>query len=114
MNAPDKDWEKIMEFFRRRFTAGETPTLDTVLFLIGVRERQQPPRRFSKDEKINLMHVGLCSLLSFTDYCRRTGSDPEGWPLFSQEKSLPQDDREREKIIREALIRYFRQNGLID
>ena len=114
MAATDKDWERIMDFFRQRFTAGETPTPETILYLTGVRELGEGPRRYSKDEKINLMHVGLCTILTHTGHCRRTGTGKDGWPLFAQEKSLPASDRERETIIREGLIRYFRENGLLD
>ena len=112
MENSGRDWEKILDFLARRFTGGERPGIDTVLFLIGVQELGMGPQKFSRDDKINLMHVGLCAALSLTPYCERTGTRPDGWPLFRQKKSLPEAGREQ--IVRDALIAYFRRQGVID
>jgi len=114
MNPPQDDWQKILDFFARKFTGGEPPSLDTILYLLGVQEVGQGTRRYSKQEKIDLMHVGLCTILEQTGHCRRTGATPDGWPLFEQKKSLPPGDRERESLLRQGLIAYFRRNGLLD
>ena len=41
-------WQQIEEFFRINFTDGETPDLDTILFLIGVQELGQGKKKFKK------------------------------------------------------------------
>ena len=46
-------WQQIEEIFRINFTDGETPDLDTILFLIGVQELGQGKKKFKKDDKLN-------------------------------------------------------------
>jgi hypothetical protein len=107
----DADWERVLAFFKEKFTGGAEPDLFVMLFIIGVQELGQGTRRYTKDEKIALMHVGLCSLLAGTEYCIFLGTDSEGWPQFEQKKSLPVVGRE--ELIRRAIVDYFRRQGLL-
>ena len=87
---------------------GQQLDLQGVLFLIGVQELGQGPRKFSKQEKLNLMHIAVCHLLSAYGYYNFIGRDPEGWPHFEKVKSLPfLKDREQEQLIKEAIMDYF-------
>ncbi len=114
-NYSDRDWEKVLDFFKKRFTAGETPAWDTILFLIGIQELGQGIRSFTKDEKINLMHVGTCAVLEPLGYYELIKHDEEGWPHYQQKKSLPStENRDYDQLMKKAVITYFKRNGLID
>ena len=84
-----------------------------ILFLIGVQELGRGFRTFSKDEKMNLMHVAICTLLEPYGYYRFDGKDDDGWPHFETLKKLPPlDKREQQDLIKIAIIEYFEKEGL--
>ncbi len=97
-----KTLEKVGEW-----TGGE-PDLQIVLFLIGVQELGRGPDNFKKDEKVNLMHIAICTLLEPYGYYRRTGLDKDGWPHFEKREALPPLSRaEQDHLIKEAIVDYF-------
>ena len=55
-------WWKLEEKLINRF--GKKPDLESVLFLIGIQEFGQLKDKFNKEEKQDLMHVAVCSLLA--------------------------------------------------
>ena len=82
--------------------------LDSVLFLIGVQELGKGYKKFKKDEKINLMHIAICTLLEPHGYYRFIGRDEDGWPHFEKVKTLPLlDEKQQEHLIKEAVVEYF-------
>ena len=66
---------------------GKKPDLETVLFLIGVQEFGDIKEKFTKEQKQDLMHVAVCSLLS--------GS-------------------EQENFLKDHILLYFEENGFND
>lgn len=84
-----------------------------ILFLIGVQELRQGQRNFSKDEKMNLMHVAVCTLLEPYGYYRFEGKDDDGWPHFETLKKLPPlDKKEQKELIKIAIVNYFEEQEL--
>jgi len=63
---------------------GQTPDLQAITFLIGLQELGQLKRLFSKEEKQDLMHLGVCRLLSQEGYYTFAGRDEDGWPHFEK------------------------------
>ncbi len=103
----EKRWRDLTLQLAERFGAG-TPDLHTVLFLIGVQELGQPPRVFKKDEKVALMHIGICVVLLPYGYYRELGRDADGWPHFARTKDLPPlTGEEQERMMKEAVLAYF-------
>ena len=47
---------------------GKKPDLESILFLIGIQEFGQMREKFTKEQKQDLMHVAVCSLLSQSGY----------------------------------------------
>ena len=85
--------------------------LDTVLFLIGVQELGMGYKEFKKDEKVNLMHIAICTLLEPHGYYKFLGRDEDGWPHFENIQQLPNlDEKQQEHLIKEAIVEYFRDN----
>jgi len=114
MSESSVEWKKVIGFFKRKFTDGEHPDMDTILFLIGVQELGGIKKQFTRDDKINLMHVATCKLLEPFGYYKFEKTDHEAWPHYQQLKSmsalLPE---QQDKLIKDAIIRYFKTNGLI-
>jgi hypothetical protein len=103
-------WHNILSFVKERFSDGEEPDIDNVLFLIGVREFGQGPKKnsFKKDEKLELMHIAICRLLTPYGYYQLDGLDDDGWPHYTLVKKLPfLKAGEQGLLMKEAIIRYF-------
>lgn len=91
---------------------GKKPDLEAILFLIGMQETGFMQEKISKEQKQDLMHVAMCTVLAPGGYYLSEGMDEDGWPHFSQIKELPvMDLREQENFIRDYVLLYFEQHG---
>ncbi len=82
--------------------------LNGMLFLIGVQELGQGNKVFSKEEKQDLMHIGICKVLSLSGFYELDGQDADGWPHWTLVKKLPHFDLlEQEKFLKWHVIEYF-------
>lgn len=87
---------------------GKKPDVEAVLFLIGVQEVRNLRKKFSKEQKQDLMHVAVCTLLSESGYFELTEFDKDGWPHFRQLKPLPSYDLpEQEAFLKDHILLYF-------
>ena len=88
---------------------GKIPDMEGILFLIGVNELGRMPRKkFSKEQKQDLMHIAVCTLLSQRGYYEYIGKDDEGWPHFKELTTVPITGmNEQERMLKECVIRYF-------
>ncbi len=85
--------------------------LNAVLFLIGVQELGQGNKLFSKEEKQDLMHIGICKVLSLSGYYELEGIDKDGWPHWKLTGKLPHFDLlEQEKLLRMHVMEYFEKD----
>jgi hypothetical protein len=97
--------EKLIQRF------GKKPDLETVLFLIGIQEFGQIFEKYTKEQKQDLMHIAVCSLLSQSGYFILEGHDEEGWPHFRQLKALPNHGlKEQEDFLKDHVLLYFEQH----
>lgn len=82
--------------------------LNAVVFLIGVQELGKGSKVFSKEEKQDLMHIGICKVLSLAGYYELEGQDQDGWPHWKMIKKLPHFDLlEQEKLLKMQVLEYF-------
>jgi hypothetical protein len=94
---------------------GKKPDMETLLFLIGVQELGDIRRKFSKEEKQDLMHIAVCSLFLQSGYYELEGTDRDGWPHFRQLKALPVMGLiEQENFMKDHILLYFETNGGIE
>ena len=105
-------WWKLEEKLMERF--GKKPDMETILFLIGIQEFGDIKEKFTKEQKQDLMHVAVCSLLSASGFYELESVDNDGWPHFRQLKSLPTLPlKEQEDFIKDHVLLYFQNQGLI-
>ena len=79
-----------------------------VLFLVGMRERGLSFQQFTKEEKLNLINLGCCTLYMEMGLTEITGYDAEGWPTFRQRALSPAIPEERkQKTLQDCAIKYF-------
>lgn len=92
---------------------GEGLDVQAILFLIGVQELGLGYKKFKKQEKTDLMHVAICTLLEPAGYYEFIGRDEDNWPHFKLVKQLPPlDERDQQHLIKEAIIDYFANEGI--
>ena len=101
-------WEDIQRDLSQKFGGGEVLDLDSIIFLIGVQELGQGFRKFTKDEKINVMHIAICRLLEPFGYYEFDFFDEDGWPHFKRVDQLPAlKPGEQSVLMKEAVVMYF-------
>ena len=88
--------------------------VQAILFLIGVNELGMGHREFSKNEKTDLLHIAICTILESYGFYEFKGRDEENWPHFDLIKSLPQlNHQDQQHLLKEAIIAYFTQNEYV-
>ncbi|MFN4006351.1 MAG: hypothetical protein ACK4HE_02455 [Chitinophagaceae bacterium] len=91
---------------------GKKPDVETILFLIGMQETGFVQEKITKEQKQDLMHVAVCTLLSSSGFYSLTGHDEDGWPHFEQRKALPEMPLyEQENFLKDHILLYFEQQG---
>lgn len=103
----DRKWNSLLDDLNS--IIGKKPKdLNGVLFLIGVQELGKGNRNFSKEEKQDLMHIGICKVLSLAGYYELEGLDADGWPHWRLIRKLPHFDLlEQEKLLKIHVMEYF-------
>jgi len=87
---------------------GKKPDLETILFLIGMQETGIMNEKITKEQKQDLMHVAVCSLLMPSGYYEMEGKDVDGWPHFKQLKAMPDMHAiEQENFLKDHVLLYF-------
>jgi len=101
-------WLKLRIKLKQNF--GIKPDMDGILFLIGVQELGSGPQTFTKEQKQDLMHIAVCTLLAQSGYYILEGHDDEGWPHFKQLKPLPPFNLfEQENFLKDHALLYFEE-----
>ena len=94
---------------------GKKPDVETVLFLIGIQEFGDIKEKFTKEQKQDLMHIAVCSLLSPSGYYELESVDQDGWPHFKQLKAMPDMNAfEQENFLKDHILLYFIDHNLND
>ncbi len=105
-------WLKLRIKLKERF--GIKPDMNGVLLLIGVQELGQGAQEFSKEQKQDLMHIAICTVLAQSGYYRNDGLDDEGWPHFTLIKPLPAFNLfEQENFLKDHILLYFQSQQFI-
>ena len=90
---------------------GKKPDMEAILFLIGLQETGFYQDKITKEQKQDLMHVSVCTLLSQSGYYLLEGKDEDGWPHFKQLKEIPAYQLiEQENFLKDHILLYFEKN----
>lgn len=105
-------WWKLEEKLVGRFE--KKPDVETILFLIGIQELGDIKSKFSKEQKQDLMHIAVCTVLMPSGFYEITHVDEEGWPHFKQLKPMPNMlPHEQEAFLKDHILLYFQQHALV-
>lgn len=104
-------WWNLEATLAERF--GKKPDVETILFLIGIQELGDVKAKYTKEQKQDLMHVAICSLLSQSGYYELESVDEDGWPHYRQLKSVPVMNLiQQENFLKDHILLYFDQQAL--
>ncbi len=99
-------WWKLEENLMKRFN--KKPDVESILFLIGIQEMGDIRKKFTKEQKQDLMHVAVCTILSSSGYYELSHIDEDGWPHFKQLKAMPEmNPIEQEIFLKDHILLYF-------
>jgi len=105
-NQPDA-WRELKSWFEKQF--GMESNVDAMLFLVGVQQLGKGFEEFEKSQKLDLIHVGVCTILE-GDYYRLLKRDKEDWPHFELIKKLPvMNAKQQDDFIKKYLLAYFKE-----
>ena len=105
-------YNKLVDALSEKF--GDGLELEGILIVIGIQELGQGAKKFSKDEKMNLMHIAICTILEPYGIYKFTENDEDGWPHFDKLKNVPAlEVKEQESFMKEAVYNYFIENDYV-
>jgi hypothetical protein len=105
-------WWNLEAKLAERF--GKKPDMEAILFLIGIQEFGQLREKFTKEQKQDLIHVAICSLLSQSGYYELEKKDDEGWPHFKQLKPMPDmNSFDQENFLKDHVLLYFKSHDFL-
>lgn len=111
----DFKWRYIRYWIKEIFNQRKLPDLNSVLLSIGINELGWSKEEFSKEEKQDLMHVGICTVLSKRGYYEFSHRDDEGWPHFDNKMKIESSDlTDQELLLKESIIEYFEDRYDLD
>jgi hypothetical protein len=107
-------WGLVVEKLSNQFADGDILDLDAIIYLIGVQELGQLDRSFKKDQKLDLMHIAICKVLTPYGYYELDFVDDEGWPHYKAKAELPHlKAGEQSILMKEAIVNYFLETDFI-
>ncbi len=102
----EKKWKQLVNKLEKQFN--DEMSLKGILYLIGIQELNFGVKRFSREEKINVLHVATCKLLSEYGYYKFDSIDKDGWPHYKEVKALHNlSDSDQQKLIKKSIIKYL-------
>lgn len=104
----EEEWKNLLNELAQKF--GDLD-LQGVIFLIGVQELGKGYQKFKKDEKLEVMHIAICTLLEPYGHYEFIGRDADGWPHWKvNEKLPPLKPGQQNLLMKQAIVDYFK-NG---
>jgi|TARA_B110000259_G_scaffold72393_1_gene85235 hypothetical protein len=105
-NSFEDKWKELENRIAQDF--GGDLDVQAILFLIGVQELGKGKQDFTKDQKLDVMHVAICRVLSPFGFYKLSHADQDGWPHFDTLKPLPTlKAGEQLKLMKQGILDYF-------
>ena len=107
-------WQILTRKLSIDFRDGDDIDLDSIIYLIGVQELQQLHSKFNKNQKLDLMHIAICKLLSDYGYYEFDYVDDQGWPHYKCLKQIPSlKAGEQSILMKDAIVNYFLKSNYV-
>ncbi len=108
-------WQEVERFFEQKFDTEKNVPIETVLFLIGIQELGSGKQSYSKEDKLNLIHIAVCRLLEPFGFYKFSHYDNDGYPHFEELAPLPElKPNEQTLLMKKAVVQYFIDENLFD
>ncbi len=109
----ENNFKEVLKTLSMQF--GDDLDIQGVLFLIGIQELGKGPIELSKNAKIDVMHIAVCSLLAPYGYYEYEGLDKDGWPHWKISMKLPQlTSEQQQQLMKQAIVSYFKNKEIIN
>jgi hypothetical protein len=103
----ESEFQNIAKQLSKQF--GDDIDIQGLLFIIGVQELGKGRIKLSKNEKLDVIHIAICTLLAPYGYYEYEGLDKDGWPHWKSTEKLPSlKPGQQQQIIKQAMIDYFK------
>jgi len=101
------EWVKVQLMVRKNID--EVLDMQSILFIIGLQELGMNFQELKKEQKVDVIHIGVCTVLLPFGYYKKLGLDNDGWPHFKNIKKLSNDliGEQQELLMKRAIIKYF-------
>lgn len=112
----DFEWLQTRHHVKDSIRSKNLPDMQAILFLIGLQEFGNwiSKRSFTKEEKQDLMHVAVCTLLEEEGYYEFEGRDQDGWPHWKNVIPFTiKGVKDQEHILKEKIISYFKSQEIV-
>jgi hypothetical protein len=105
------DWLEARHKIKDQLQLDKLPDLNAILLFIGIQELGKwNSTKAKKEEKQDLMHIAVCTLMSQDGYFHWDGLDTDGWPHFIQTKKFEISGAEaQESYLMKKVIQYIHQ-----
>ena len=101
------EYKNVLKQISKQF--GDDIDIQGLLFIIGLQELGKGKIKLSKNEKLDVMHIAICTLLSPYGYYEYEGLDKDGWPHWKTMENLPPlKPAQQQEIIKQAIVEYFK------
>jgi hypothetical protein len=96
-----------IQIIHRRFK--KKPSLEAILLLIGFQESPEIKNSQNKEEKLDLINLGVLTVLEKQGFFKKVASDSR-WPAF--EPTEKKTEADKEILIKKGIIHYFSENPI--
>jgi len=104
----DFEWLRIRHFLKEKFNKDAIPDLNAVLFLVGIQILGRWKKKFTKEEKQDLMHIAICEITQDDGHFAFKGRDHDGWPHYEVLQPIQKKGvKEQEEYLIKKMIAYF-------
>jgi hypothetical protein len=106
------EFEVVRDYVQKQFNI--EPTVESILFLIGIQELGLGLKEYDRDEKMDLINLGTLKVLSLLGYYEKTQYDRDFWPIYQQLENVEIPTGEsQEDELKKGIVAYFIENEII-
>ena len=78
-----------------------------MIFVAGLQVVGKHQGSLSPEDKMDVMHCGMCAILETKGYFRMSSRSDDGYPVYEQLKEINMEKEARGELLRDAIISYY-------